>query len=293
LLCKALCLFRKCYANICAQMSRRKHSHPPKPHSRPEHRRGAPSHRSGEGGQRIYGLHAVAAALRNPHRKLRQLWLTEAGEKALAALPDLAGVLASLPHTVVSASDLAGLVPEGAVHQGAALAAEPLLELGIEDICQTAPDPATGRRTIVVLDQVSDPRNVGAILRSAAAFGAVGLVTTERHAAPVTGVLAKAASGALETVPIVTVTNLARAMDDLKDFGFWRIGLDSHGTTDLAGELPGKDIAVVLGAEGAGLRRLTREKCDLIARLPISTKVESLNVSAAAAVALYELSRKR
>jgi 23S rRNA (guanosine2251-2'-O)-methyltransferase len=193
---------------------------------------------------------------------------------------------------MLTGGDLARLLPEGAVHQGVALAAEPLAEPALEDICEAK--PADGkRRVILLLDQVSDPRNVGAILRSAAAFDALGLVTTERHAAPVTGVLAKAASGALETVPLVTVTNLARALDDLADFGFWRVGLDGHGTTDLSDAVPGQDIALVLGAEGAGLRRLTREKCDLIARLPISDKVESLNVSAAAAVALYELRRPR
>ena len=246
-----------------------------------------------ESGQRIYGLHAVAAALRNPRRKIKQLWLTDAGEQALSAIADIKPVLATVPTTRISPGDLARLLPQGAVHQGVALLAWPLPDLAIEDICEGRPGPEGTRRTIVVLDQVSDPRNFGAILRSAAAFDAIGVVTTERHSAPVTGVLAKAASGALETVPIVAVTNLARAMDTLAEYGFWRIGLDSHGTQDLGDSLPGSDIALVLGAEGAGLRRLTRERCDLIARLPISDKVESLNVSAAASVALYELSRKR
>ncbi len=245
-----------------------------------------------KGGPRLYGLHAVAAALKNPRRKITQLWLTEAGQKALTALPGTAEAIARVPTTMLTGGDLARLLPEGAVHQGVAFAAEPLPEPALEEICEAK--PADGkRRVIIVLDQVSDPRNVGAILRSAAAFNALGLVTTERHAAPVTGVLAKAASGALETVPLVTVTNLARALDDLADFAFWRVGLDGQGTTDLADAVPGQDIALVLGAEGAGLRRLTREKCDLIARLPISDKVESLNVSAAAAVALYELRRPR
>ena len=262
-------------------MTRRKHSRP-----------GGQRDHGPKGGPRLYGLHAVAAALKNPRRKITQLWLTEAGEKALAGLPGMAEPIARTPTTMLTSGDLARLLPDGAVHQGAAVVAEPLPEPTLEDICEEKP-AGRRRRVIVVLDQVSDPRNVGAILRSAAAFDALGLVITERHAAPVTGVLAKAASGALETVPLVTVTNLARALDDLADFGFWRVGLDSHGTTDLAEAVPGQDIALVLGAEGSGLRRLTREKCDLIARLPISDKVESLNVSTAAAVALYELQRGR
>jgi len=287
-------------------MNSRKHSRRPKSHhpaenGPPERGRHAPPHRKGHGaakgggesGQRIYGLHAVAAALRNPHRTIKHLWLTDSGEKALANMADIAPRLAEIPTTRLGPGDLAQLLPDGAVHQGACLLAAPLPDLALEDICEEAPGPEVTRRTIVVLDQVSDPRNFGAILRSAAAFDAIAVVTTERHSAPVTGVLAKAASGALETVPIVTVTNLARALDTLAEYGFWRIGLDSHTTENLGDSLPGRDIALVLGAEGAGLRRLTREKCDLIARLPISDKVESLNVSAAASVALYELSRKR
>jgi 23S rRNA (guanosine2251-2'-O)-methyltransferase len=274
-------------------MSPRKHTRPAKPHGFPGRRHGAPGHRSDDGGQRIYGLHAVAAALRNPRRMVKQLWMTEAGEKSLSVLPEMRAILGKVPRTRATPADLNQLLPQGAVHQGVAIAADPLPDLALEDICETEPGAEPQRRTILVLDQLSDPRNVGAILRSAAAFDALAVVTTERHAAPVTGVLAKAASGALETVPVVTVTNLARALDQLEEFGFWRIGLDADGDTDLAGALPGRDIALVLGAEGGGLRRLTREKCDLIARLPISDKVESINVSAAATVALYELSRKR
>ena len=282
-------------------MSRRKHTRSAKPphpaqqrHDPAQGRKNrGPERPSGEGGQRLYGLHAVATALRNPRRHIKHLWLTDSGEKALTDMPEVAAAITEIPTTRMTPGDLARLLPEGAVHQGAGILTGALPDLGLEDVVETEPGPDIRRRTIVVLDQVSDPRNFGAILRSAAAFDAIAVVTTDRHSAPVTGVLAKAASGALETVPIVAVTNLARALDQLAEMGFWRIGLDSHGGVALGDDLPGRDIALVLGAEGAGLRRLTRERCDLIARLPISGKVESLNVSAAASVALYELSRER
>jgi 23S rRNA (guanosine2251-2'-O)-methyltransferase len=175
------------------------------------------------------------------------------------------------------------------VHQGIAAQVDPLPETDVEDVAALAADRAEAK--IVVLDQVTDPHNVGAILRSAAAFGALAVVLTERNAAPESGVLAKAASGALEVVPLVRVTNLARAMDRLKAAGFWCAGLAAEAERTLTEARLSGRIALCLGAEGAGLRRLTRTHCDLLVKLPTSGPIDHLNVSNAAAVALYELRR--
>lgn len=233
----------------------------------------------------LYGGHAVLAALHNPQRRNRRLLLTaEQARLWTDRLP-------SLPQAeIVDRARIDQVLPGGSVHQGIALLAEPLAEPTLDAACE----PIAGRRNIVVLlDQVTDPHNVGAILRSAAAFGARAVVTTERHAPETTGVLAKAASGALEIVPLVRVVNLARALGDLADHGYWRLGLDGGAERTLAEAAPDADIALVLGAEGSGLRRLTAERCDLLVRLPISTAVESLNVSNAAAVALYALATRQ
>lgn len=247
---------------------------------------------SADGTLWLYGLHAVRAALANPARRCHRLVLTN--EAAGLVAPAREG----LRPEISSREEIARLLPPGAVHQGAALAAEALPAPGLDDACAPAPGGAPGAapeaaQVVLVLDRVSDPRNVGAILRSAAAFGARAVVVPERHSPKATGALAKAASGALETVPLVRVTNLARALDRLKELGYWCLGLDAEAEASLAEAAPRGHVALVLGAEGKGLRRLSAARCDLLARLPSGGGVPSLNVSAAAAVALYELTRER
>lgn len=254
---------------------------------------GAPRH----GGEWLYGRHAVAAALANPKRRVRHLIsLAEAAEAARdLAAASLARLPAAPQPQILPREAFEALLPEAAVHQGIALAVEPLPALAIDDvIARLEPPPSAEERpqVIVLLDQVSDPHNVGAVLRSAAAFGALALVLPEHGAPEVTGVLAKAASGAIEHVPIVRVVNLARTMDRLKSAGFWCVGLDEAADRTLPELSLSGRVALVLGAEGDGMRRLTRERCDLVARLPTSGAMASLNVSNAAAIALYELNRR-
>ncbi|MDQ3481964.1 MAG: RNA methyltransferase [Pseudomonadota bacterium] len=191
-----------------------------------------------------------------------------------------------LPVTFADVADLGRLVPNDAPHQGVVIEAEPLDDFWLDEILSNSPEAAV----LLVLDQVTDPHNVGAILRSAAAFGAIGIVTQDRHSPPESGALAKAASGALEMVPWVRTVNLARALGEIAEAGFWRIGLAGDADLDLKEALGPKRIALVLGAEGPGLRHNTREHCDALAKLPITGAVESLNVSNAAAVALYAAS---
>jgi 23S rRNA (guanosine2251-2'-O)-methyltransferase len=188
-----------------------------------------------------------------------------------------------VPVTLADVADLGRLVPADAPHQGVVIEVDPLEDVWLDEIVAGAGD----RAVLLVLDQVTDPHNVGAILRSAAAFGAVGIVTQDRHSPPESGALAKAASGALETTPWVRAVNLARALEEIAEAGFWRIGLAGEADTDLKEALGPQRVALVLGAEGPGLRPNTREHCDALARLPITSAVESLNVSNAAAVALY------
>lgn len=243
--------------------------------------------RKAERGEWIYGVHAVTAALHNPARKPLRLIATRQAAADLSGNDAAKG--GSIQAEVVQREEIDRVLPRGAVHQGLALQTDPLPPPDIEDLANEV--ASRDRAVVVVLDRVSDPRNVGAILRSAAALGACGVVVTERHAPEATGALAKAASGALETVPLVRVVNLARALDRLKQAGLWCLGLDSQGDTEIGdADLTGR-IALVLGAEGAGLRRLTRDHCDLLVRLPMTDAVPSLNVSNAAAIALYAASR--
>ncbi len=241
----------------------------------------------------LFGLHAVRAALLNPDRVCRRLLVTPEGLEAIG--PALAeAAVRGLNHPApeaVTRSALERRVPHGAVHQGVAVKVDPLPEAELDDLGRAAQvQPAA---VVVVLDRVTDPHNVGAVLRSAAAFGALGLVVTERHAPPVTGTLARAASGAVEHVPIVRVVNLAQTLAKFRDWGFTLVGLDERAETTLGTWPVPARVVLVLGAEGEGMRRLTRENCDVLLRLPTGGPIATLNVSNAAAVALYELTRLR
>ena len=231
----------------------------------------------------IYGTHAVTAALANPQRRIDRLVATHAAWQRCDPKTD------GVTPEFIDRDSLDSLLPPGAVHQGMALLAAPLPPTAIEDICA---DPSE-TSLVVVLDQVTDPQNTGAIMRSAAAFGASALIVQDRNAAAVTGALAKAASGAVESLPYVRVTNLTRSMDALKDAGFWCVGLDGAAESNLGDVRLDGRVALIMGAEGSGLRRLTAERCDVCAGLPTKADFGTLNVSAAAAVALYEVTRRR
>jgi len=264
---------------------KRSSARPPDSATRPSRSPRQPGTERGGHALILFGRHPVEAALENPARPARTLWSVEALPDPLAATARARG----LEPRRIDRDSLADLLPPGAVHQGLALAVGPLPDMALDDLPQA--DPA-GADVVVVLDQVADPHNVGAILRSAAALGARAVVTQDRHAPAETGTLAKAASGALERIPLIRVTNIARALEALRDKGYWSVGLDAAAPVSLAGAKLSGPLALVLGAEGAGLRRLTRETCDHLARLPmVPGAVESLNVSNAAAVALYELRR--
>ena len=243
---------------------------------------GRGSGRAGKGAVRLWGRHAVEAALGNPAREHRKLWATHDAIEALdGQLPE------GFPIEYADNPDLDRLVSRDAPHQGIVLDCGPLETVFLEDVLKG--DPA---RPLVVLDQVTDPHNVGAIMRSAAAFNACAILTQDRHSPPEGGVVAKAASGALETVPWVRAVNLARALDQVADAGYWRLGLAGEAEATLREALPAGPVAIVLGAEGPGMRHNISEHCDALARLPISDAMESLNVSNAAAVALYAIAAR-
>jgi 23S rRNA (guanosine2251-2'-O)-methyltransferase len=223
----------------------------------------------------LYGWHTVAAALNNPQRHIRKLWLSENAARRLA---DENIALSVTPEIVRPALIDSRLGPD-AVHQGLLAEADPLPSPDIDELPQEG--------MVLVLDQITDPHNVGAILRSAAAFAVKAIVTTARHSPEATGVLAKSASGALELVPLVTVQNLARALTAMNDQGFMTVGLDSQGSENLGSIALRQPLALVLGAEGKGLRQLTRETCSAVARLDMPGEIKSLNVSNAAVLALY------
>jgi 23S rRNA (guanosine2251-2'-O)-methyltransferase len=223
----------------------------------------------------IYGWHAVEAALRNPRRRIHRILVTQNGEKRLQEF----GIELKVTPEVVRPEAIDRELSPDAVHQGVLVEADPLPAPEIADI------PLSG--LVLVLDQITDPHNFGAIVRSAAAFAVDAIVTTARHSPEATGVLAKSASGGLEHVPLVLVQNLARTLLELRARGFQLVGLAEEGETDLADARLKAPLALVMGAEGKGLRQLTRETCDLLARLDMPGEIKSLNVSNAAALALY------
>ncbi|MFA6124473.1 MAG: 23S rRNA (guanosine(2251)-2'-O)-methyltransferase RlmB [Sphingomonas sp.] len=245
-------------------------------------RRGHRPSQAPAGRPRFWGRHAVTAALANPERTVRKLWVT----REAAASLDIPPVI---PIVYADVADLARLVPGDAPHQGLVAEVDPLEDMWLGDLLQQGEGD---QRPLLVLDQVTDPHNVGAIMRSAAAFDALGIVTPDRHAPPESGTIARAASGALEIVPWVRVVNLARALDEIAEAGFWRVGLTGEATQTLTQAMGTQRVALVLGAEGEGMRQNTATHCDELARLPISHRVESLNVSNAAAIALYAVASR-
>ena len=258
---------------------------------REEHEDAVPAVKATRQGIVLWGVHAAREAWLNPKRACHNLFVTIAGmaamEEAIAKAGEL-GLNRPAPQ-IMERTDLERLLPPSSVHQGVALDVEPLVEMSLRDLLavETLPD------ILVVLDQVTDPHNVGAILRSAAAFGAGAVIMTERNAPNTTGVMAKTASGAAEHVPQIHVVNLARALIELKEAGYWCVGLAEQGEKELGALDLSARTAIVLGAEGDGLRRLTREHCDELARLPTGGAIGSLNVSNAAAVGLYEARRQK
>ncbi|WP_025037074.1 23S rRNA (guanosine(2251)-2'-O)-methyltransferase RlmB [Bradyrhizobium sp. DOA9] len=250
-----------------------------KPFNRPGKSAGRPAWRDrdsqGDGPVILYGWHTVTMALANPQRRIRKLTLTENAARRLAD----ENIATRIAPEIVRPQEIDRLLSPDAVHQGLLAEADPLPSPEIETLTQDG--------MVLVLDQITDPHNVGAILRSAAAFAVKAIVTTARHSPEATGVLAKAASGALELVPIITVQNLARALTALNERGFQTVGLDSEGSEDISDVALREPLALVLGAEGKGLRQLTRETCRVVARLDMPGEIKSLNVSNAAVLALY------
>jgi len=267
--------------------------------SGPNRRPSGRTRRSKASGLWLYGVHAVTGVLKNPARTIERLVVSPEAAHRLGADFEIAVADRHIKPETLNQRGVQAELPAGAVHQGVGVLTSPLANPDFEKICT----PITGdRATVLVLDQITDPRNFGAILRSAGAFGALAVVATDRHAPTESGALAKAASGALETVPVVRVTNLARALETLADLGYWRTGLAVEGTQPLIARPDRSAIALVLGAEGSGLRRLTTEHCDSLERIsaagaasagaePVNAAAGGLNVSVAAAVALYELTR--
>ncbi len=233
------------------------------------------------GGLKFWGRHAVEAALDNPRRVIKKISITREALATLEIPDDIAVVICDV-------ADLGRVIPRDAPHQGMVADVDPLPDIWLGEILDQQSD-----RPLLLLDQVTDPHNVGAILRSAAAFDAAAIITQDRHAPPESGVVAKSASGALEIVPWIRVVNLSRALDDIAEAGYWRIGLDGDAGDELDSAMGSGKLALVMGAEGEGLRQNVAAHCDTLARLPMHPRMESLNVSNAAAIALYaEYTRK-
>jgi 23S rRNA (guanosine2251-2'-O)-methyltransferase len=231
----------------------------------------------------LFGVHAVREALANPCRKIHSVYATEQSAKTYADV--FSRLPGHLPPRIVTREQLDRSLPPGTVHQGVAIACDPLPEIGVDDFIIAA--NMRPRTVLVMLDQVTDPHNVGAILRSCSAFGANGMILQRMHAPELTGVLAKTACGAVEHVPVAYETNLTRTLETLQEAGFMAVGLDERGDKGLFALRDAPKLVIVLGAEGDGIRRLVKERCDRLASLPTSGPIASLNVSNAAAVALF------
>lgn len=230
-------------------------------------------------GNWLWGQHAVEAALANPKRRVKRVFATKNAMERLSAAPKL--------YIDISAADLSTLLPTGAVHQGIAIEVDPLPVVPLEDLI------GRGERRLVVLDQISDPHNLGAIFRSAAAFGFGGVVLQDRNTPSITGIVAKSAAGAIETVAECRVVNISRSIERLGEVGFHTVGLAGEGRSLVADAVRGAaKVAIIMGAEGAGLRPGVSKACAEIARIPIGSSMESLNVSNAAAIAFYDVSRQ-
>jgi 23S rRNA (guanosine2251-2'-O)-methyltransferase len=231
----------------------------------------------------IYGIHASIAALKNPNRRINSILTTKHSSNFVTNLnnPNLP------PQQIIDRNKLDAILPPDSVHQGIAVQCDPLPFPHLEDVIANHKENSA----LIILDQANDPRNIGSVLRSAAAFDATAVIVPDRGTPVISGSMAKAAAGAIEQVPIVRVKNLARSLKIIKNAGYWCVGLDNRATQSLAdAKLSGK-IAIVMGAEGSGLRQLTSETCDYLAKIPISGQMESLNLSIATSIALYELNR--
>ncbi|MCI5544018.1 MAG: 23S rRNA (guanosine(2251)-2'-O)-methyltransferase RlmB [Azospirillum sp.] len=231
----------------------------------------------------IYGRHAVLAALSNPHRRISKVMCIKEN------INEIKGKIADNKITIVERRELDKILSAEAVHQGFAAIAEILPGIDVEDICSLAEEKENCY--LLVLDQVTDPQNIGAIIRSCAAFGSLALMVQDKNSPQESGAMLKAAAGTFENMPVCRVTNLSRALEQLKKAGFWIVGMDGYAQTNIDKLNKKGKLAVVMGSEGKGMRRLIEESCDITVRLPIAEGVESLNVSTAAAVVLYELSK--
>ena len=229
----------------------------------------------------LFGTHAVCEALSNPERRINMLYATDQAMEQIAEK----GIKLKTPMTIIDKRELDNALPAGTVHQGMALDCAPLDEVSVQDLIATASQK--NKTVLVMLDQVTDPHNVGAILRSACAFGADGVIMQKKHAPELTGSLAKIACGAIEHIPVAYETNLTRTLETLQDAGFFAVGLDERGECNINEFKTPEKCVLVLGAEGPGLRRLVKEQCDSLVRLPMSGHMPSINVSNAAAIALY------
>lgn len=232
----------------------------------------------------LYGKHAVLSALANPNRDIVRLMATK------EASDEIKGKVEAHKLNIVDKKEIEKLVPREAIHQGIALTTYPLEDYALEEICDMAEEKNSC--CVLILDQVTDPQNVGAIIRSCVAFGASALIMQDRNSPDETGALVKASAGTIEKLPISRVTNLSRAIEQLKKAGFWIVGMDGYAKTDVSQLEKSGKVAIIMGSEGKGMRRLVEDSCDITIRLPISADVESLNVSTAAAIVLYEMSKK-